>query len=227
LKQASRSGMSQMQPFHNGDRLTQPEFHKAYSNMPESFRAELIAGMVHEPPPPSLMHAEEDNLVGTLLGLYSIHTPGTQAGNNGTVVLSDEDEVQPDSFLRIRPEYGGQSTNWRKFIKGAPELVVEIALTSRAIDLHVKKDRYAKFGVMEYIVYCLEPRGFLWFDLQRGGTRSEDDGGICGSAVFPGLCINTRALLEGEKNLLIDCLLQGIRGLEHDRFAAKLVSRKG
>jgi Uma2 family endonuclease len=215
------------QPFYNGDKFTQLEFHKAYSNMPESFRAELIAGMVHEPPPPSLVHSEEDNLISTLLGLYSIHTPGTQAGNNGTVVLSDEDEVQPDSFLRILPEYGGQSANWRKVIKGAPELVVEISLTSRAIDLHVKKERYAKFGVMEYIVYCLEPREFFWFDLQRERIRSEDEGEICASAVFPGLCINTRALLEGHKNLLLDCLLRSIQGGEHKRFAAELASRKG
>jgi len=227
LSQFGRSKLSRKtQLLYNGDRVSQREFHKAYSAMPEPFRAELIAGMVHEPPPPSLMHAEEDSWIITLLTTYCLHTPGTQVGSNGTIVLSDEDQVQPDSFLRILPEYGGQSSNWRRVIKGAPELVAEVSLTSRAIDLHVKKDRYAKFGVKEYIVSCLEPREFFWFDLQGGGVRSVDEGGICNSAVFPGLSINTRALLEGHKKLLFECLLRGIQSQEHEQFVAELIGRK-
>lgn len=42
---------------------------------------------------------------------YAGRTPGLEAGDNATVILGDEDEVQPDLFLRILPRHGGQSRN--------------------------------------------------------------------------------------------------------------------
>jgi len=213
------------QALYNGDKLTQREFHFAYSAMAEPYRAELIAGMVFEPPPPSLMHGAEDSSIGMLLATYSIHTPGTQCADNTTVVLSDEDEVQPDSLLRIFPTFGGQSSNWRRVIKGAPELVAEVSLTSRAIDLHIKKERYAKFGTKEYLVSCLEPREFFWFDFERKCAIEQDDIGICRSVVFPGLWINARALLAGDMKSVLKCLLQGIESVSHTEFVAELAKR--
>jgi hypothetical protein len=227
LNHSGRSRLSlEKQSLYNGDKMTQREFHKAYSAMPESFKAELIGGMVHEPPPPSLMHAEEDSLIITVLKTYRLHTPGTQSGSNGTVILSDEDEVQPDSFLRIQPEFGGQSSNWRRVIKGAPELVAEVSFTSRAIDLHVKKDRYTKFGVKEYIVSCIEPRLFYWFALQRGDVLTVDKDGICRSEIFPGLWMNAQSLLGGREKEVLDTLLLGLESLEHAQFISDLRTRK-
>src|ERR1700679_2738612 len=106
---------------HNGDKMSQREFSKIYSKIPEPYKAELIAGIVYEPPPASWQHGESDSDLSALLAVYGSQTPGTQVCNNSSVILSEEDEVQPDSFLRILNEAGGQSSSQRRKIKGAPE----------------------------------------------------------------------------------------------------------
>jgi hypothetical protein len=40
-------------------------------------------------------------------------------------------------------------------VRGAAELLAEIAYSSVAIDLHLKKDDYQKAGVREYLVVCV------------------------------------------------------------------------
>ena len=35
---------------HNGDHMTQPEFHRIYQRMPKEFKAELIGGIVYLSP---------------------------------------------------------------------------------------------------------------------------------------------------------------------------------
>jgi len=94
-----------------GDRMTQKEFHSAYDEMPDGYRAELIAGLVHEPSPLGLPHGTIHSRLNSLLDAYTAITPGLQLADNATVILSKEDEVQPDLILRILPQYGGQSQN--------------------------------------------------------------------------------------------------------------------
>ncbi len=61
-------------------------------------------------------------------------TPGFEASDNATVVLGEENEPQPDLFLRILPQFGGQTrTTKDQYVEDAPELVAEIAHSSRAI----------------------------------------------------------------------------------------------
>jgi hypothetical protein len=45
----------------------------------------------------------------TWLGVYRLHKPGVQGGDNATFRLDEQNEPQPDAFLRILPECGGQS----------------------------------------------------------------------------------------------------------------------
>jgi Uma2 family endonuclease len=210
---------------HNGDKMSQPEFSKIYSKIPEPYKAELIAGIVYEPPPPSPQHGENDSHLITLLTIYRSQTPGTQVHNNASVILSDEDEVQPDSCLRIRPEAGGQSSIWRRKLKGAPELVAEVSFTSRSIDLHVKKDRYAKFGVKEYIVLCVEPSFLHWYNLESGEKLPADKNGIIRSQIFPGLWIDTLALMNADPMVAIETLSLGLQSAQHKAFADFLASR--
>jgi Uma2 family endonuclease len=219
-----RSG-SKLEFMHNGDKMTQREFSKIYSKIPEPYKAELLAGIVYEPPPPSVQHGQSDSHLITLLGVYQLHTPGTQLANNSSVVLSDEDEVQPDSYLRILPEAGGRSSIWRRKLKGAPELVVEVSFTSRSIDLHLKKDRYAKFGVKEYIVLCVEPNLFHWYNLESGEKLPVDGNGIIRSQTFPGLWINTLALLNGDTKTAFETIMLGLQSPEHNTFAELLAGR--
>ena len=83
------------------------------------------------------------------------------------------------------------------FIVGAPELLIEIARSSRHYDLNEKKDDYERAGVLEYIVIELDPDQVHWF--VRRGDHFEDlppgPDGIFRSEVFPGPLARPRGAL--------------------------------
>jgi len=138
---------------HNGDRMTREEFHQVYEKMPEHVKAELIGGIVYMASPLGLPHARSDPALTTVFFAYAGKTPGVEVCNNATVLLGRDSEPQPDVLLRVLPEYGGQScTTADEYIAGAPELVAEVAHSSRAIDLGAKREDYARHGVREYLV---------------------------------------------------------------------------
>jgi Uma2 family endonuclease len=206
-----------------GDHMTRPEFHRLYEQMPSSFKAELLGGTVYVSEPLGKLHGYADNCLATMIGNYRARTPGVHPSNNATVFLSDDDEVQPDLLLRIAPECKGQTEITEDdYIQGAPELVAEIALTSRAIDLGVKRKRYIKAGVLEYIVVCLKPKKLRWFELQSARELSPGDDGVFRSIVFPGLWIHSEALLELDYAKALDVLCQGLATPEHEEFVARL-----
>jgi len=119
----------------SGDRLSQREFHEIYSRMPGHIRAELIGGIVHMASPMKRRHGTNTAPLASLFLGYENATPGTESGENLTVVLNDANEPQPDVCLRVLPGYGGQSINTvDDYIGGAPELVGEVALSSRTAD---------------------------------------------------------------------------------------------
>src|SRR5437870_4275574 len=125
---------------HTGDRMTREEFHRIYQQMPEGFKAELIGGIVYVASLLKRRHGTNHLPLGTLLFTYQGHTPGVECGDNTTILLGEEGEPQPDLYLRILPEFAGQSrTTPDDFVLGAPELLAEIAHSRRAIDLHGKK----------------------------------------------------------------------------------------
>ncbi len=164
--------------------------------------------------------------------MYSIRTPGLEVGGNTTVILSNDDEVQPDLVLLIPPALGGQTHTVelprRKaqspipYIKGPPELVAEIADSSLDIDLGVKKDRYAAGGVLEYIVLCVRPKQIYWFDLKTGRRFEADSNSVLRSEVFPGLWIHSQALLNFDGEQSMRTLDQGLASSEHQEFVVKL-----
>lgn len=219
-----------VRPLSNGDRMVRHEFHNAYCNMPESYRAELIGGIVFEPSPLGWDHSEGHSVLNHLLVTYSIATAGTRVGDNASLFLSDEDEVQPDLILRIEEQFGGRSklTKKGRFLEGSPELVAEIAYSSRAIDLHLKKDRYHLAGVNEYIVFCLNPVSLYWFDLRQSESEKlqADADGIIRSRIFPGLWIHEAGLLETDRQKTLAVLNDGIASAEHDEFALELGRRR-
>jgi hypothetical protein len=211
---------------HSGDRMTREEFHRIYEMMPENFRAELIGGIVYVSSPLSLRHATNHLPLGSLFFAYEANTPGVQAGDNATVFLGDDGEPQPDLFLRILPEFGGQSrTTENDYIKGAPELLSEIANSSLSIDLHAKRKEYARHGVLEYLVLCVKEKQLRWFDLRADEELEIDADGICRVRTFPGLWINVKALVAKSRQLH-ETLFEGLASAEHTAFVKKLASHQ-
>lgn len=208
---------------YNGDRMSREEFHRLYERAPEDFKAELIGGTVYVASPLKLGHGEPHLLLGMLLALYVRRTPGVRASDNTSVVLADDSEPQPDLLLRILPEFGGQSsTTNNDYVKGAPELIVEIAHSSQAVDLHDKKDDYARHGVREYLVVCTNEQRLVWFDLAAEKELQPNEERVYRIQTFPGLWINGPALFGQDYETLITTLDEGLATPEHAAFVQGL-----
>lgn len=208
---------------HSGDRMTREEFHRIYQQAPEGFRAELVGGIVYVPSPLKRLHGTIHPFVDAVLAAYVGSTPGVECGDNTTILLGEEGEPQPDAYLRILPEYGGQSgTTDDDYVDGAPELIVEIAFSSRSIDLHGKKDDYTRYGVQEYLVLCLRESVLRWFDLQANDERSIGADGVVRASSFPGLWIHAEALLVKKYAQLMTTLQAGLATVEHATFVQRL-----
>lgn len=221
------SSARELPELHSGDRMTREEFHRIYKQMPEGFKAELIGGIVYVASPLKLPHGTTHPALTTALYLYKAGTPGVQVGDNTTILLANDAEPQPDLFLRILPEWGGQSrTTSDEYVAGAPELIVEVAHSSRSIDLHGKRRSYEQYGVLEYLVLCIEERQFRWFDLRGGRDLSADPDGAIRVHAFPGLWIDAAAVLADDATKLVKVLNQGLATPEHAEFVNRLAAAR-
>jgi Uma2 family endonuclease len=210
---------------NTGDRMTRDEFHRIYQLMPEHFEAELIGGIVYVNSPLKRKHGTKHLPLGSLFFAYEGSTPGVESGDNTTILLGYESEPQPDLYLRILPEFGGRSlTTVDDFVQGPPELLGEVALSSRSIDLHGKRADYANYGVLEYLVVNLRERRLQWFDLQGNQELQADADGICRIHTFPGLWIHAEALLAKDHRRLMATLEQGLAGPDHEAFVRRLAA---
>jgi Uma2 family endonuclease len=208
----------------NGERMKQAEFHRRYSTYDEDEKWELIGGIVYKAPSMlSLAHSDYDGEIGYILETYRRATPGTHTLHNATTILGEESEPQPDLGLRILPEYGGQSrTTPDDCLRGAPELVVEVAHSRRAIAMHGKRDDYQGNGVIEYLVVCREEQEVHWFHFPSAALIRPDRRDISRSRVFPGLWIDVAALLRLDSPRLMEVLQQGLASRAHAAFVKRL-----
>lgn len=188
-------------PLEPGDRLSRAEFERRYAAMPHVKKAELIEGVVYMPSPARYDHGKSQAMVIGWLGVYAATKPNVEVADNVTVRLDADNEFQPDALLRLRAEAGGQShISADGYIEGAPELVVEIALSSAAYDLHDKLPVYQRTGVQEYLVWQIREQQIDWFYLSEGRYTllSADKQGHIQSRVFPDLHLNAAALLTDD-----------------------------
>lgn len=212
-------------PLNPGDHLSRAEFHRRYQAHPEIKKAELIEGVVYMPSPIRFTkHSEPHGWIVGWLVAYVAATPKTRLGDNASVRLDWENEAQPDAFLMLEPARGGNvEIAPDDYLDGAPELVIEVAASSVAYDLHSKKRVYQRNGVQEYLVLQPRERRQDWFVL-RGGvyeTLSANEDGVITSQVFPGLWLNVSAFWEGDLAALLATLQNGIASPEHGTFVEK------
>lgn len=81
-------------PLTSGDRLTRREFERRYEAMPESFKAELVEGVVYAASPVRYAsHGAPHTRIITWLGTYAAATPGVGLADNATVRLDPFNEV--------------------------------------------------------------------------------------------------------------------------------------
>jgi Uma2 family endonuclease len=212
-------------PLRDGDSLTSDEFLRRWEAMPELKHAELIDGIVYMPSPISLEHADFHAPLTGWLAYYAASTPGCRVGSDGTWLMGERNVPQPDIALRILPEYGGQSRVESKYAAGAPELIVEVAASSRARDLGVKLKLYERMSVREYLIALPGESRLMWHEWSAGSYRQLDPGAdnIFRSVWFPGLWLSPDALWRLDLQRLFAVLQEGLATQEH----AALVSRLG
>jgi Uma2 family endonuclease len=210
-----------------GERLTVDEFLRRWEELPDLKNAELIDGVVYVPSPVSLDHGSLDSRIIWWLSHYAHATPGCKGGSNSTWLMSGS-APQPDAYLRILPSHGGQSRNERQFGAGAPELAVEISLTSTEIDFGPKLALYQRAGVREYITVEQFGRRMVWRALENGAyvalTLPPD--GIVRSEVFPGLWLDVAAFWADDGAKMLAVLTAGIASEDHQRFVERLATAK-
>ena len=211
-----------------GQRLDQPTFHSLYEAMPPGTRAELINGVVLMPSPVGPAHGRAHFPTIAWLSYYVENTPGVEGMDNTSTAMGIKSEPQPDVLLRILSDYGGRTRADRKFVQGVPELLLEIAHTSRYTDLGPKLEDYERVGVLEYIVLALEPDQVFWFVLRNCHFMDLPTGldGIYRSEVFPGLWLDPKALVAGDTRRLRAVLDLGCATPEHAAFVARLAEAR-
>ncbi|MDB9307400.1 Uma2 family endonuclease [Aphanizomenon sp. CS-733/32] len=222
---------STIPPLTHGDKLTRYEFERRYNTISKPKKAELIEGIVYIMPAALRFrsHGQPHGRILTWLGNYEVLTPGVALGVEPTVRLDLDNEPQPDAILIIIPEVGGQTRiSEDDYIEGAPELVIEIAASSAAIDLHDKKQAYRRNGVKEYIVWQVLDQKLSWFSLQEGEylELAPNQEGVLQSRVFPGLWLAVNELLTGNMQVVLNVLQAGLQSVEHADFIENLGNLK-
>ena len=217
-------------PLNAGDRLSRAEFERRYQAHPEIKKAELIEGVVHMPTAVRFeQHGRPHSDIMGWLSVYRAATPGVLVGDNATIRLDFENEMQPDALLRLESEHGGRShVTEDDYLAGPPELIVEIAASSVAYDLHSKRRVYARNGVQEYLAVQMYEQRVDWFILREGvyETLTPDTAGVLRSEVFPGLWLQPAALWPGDLAEMLAVLQEGLASSEHAAFLTRLSDRQ-
>jgi Uma2 family endonuclease len=221
-----RPDPAELPPLEPGDRLDRDEFERRYEAMPNLKKAERIEGEVIMPSPVRLrQHGAPHADVITWLGVYRAHTPGVRVADNTSIRLDVDNDPQPDATLFILPECGGQAQiDTDDFIIGSPEMLCEIAASTASIDLNKKRRVYQRNGVREYIVWRVLDDAIDWFILLGADyTRNPPDASaVYRSVCFPGLWLDTGAMVTGDMLAVLRALEQGTSSLDHAEFVKRL-----
>ncbi len=210
----------------SGDHLTTEEFLDRFEAAWSLKKAELVEGVVYLPSPTRWgLHAIQHQALSTWLGVYWAYTKGTQAGDSGTLRLDLKNVPQPDVALIVLPSHGGRAQfDENQYLVGGPELVGEVAGSTRSIDLNSKLFVYLRNQIREYIVWRVEDDAIDWFVAHEGRYERllPDAAGIMRSETVPGLWLEAQAMVALDLLAVLRLLEQGIASDEHAAFVARL-----
>lgn len=180
-----------MNPARAGVKLTYDDF----LQFPEDGRRhELIGGEHIVTPGPVTKH---QRIVGNLFGHIWVylrdHPIGTVFGSPLDVIFSDFDVVEPDVLYISHARMASLTPS--KWIKGAPELMVEVGSPgTRKRDETIKRHLYEKFGVDEYWVVDPELDAIKVYRREdgryvRAAELTAEQGEVLTTPLLPGLLI--------------------------------------
>ncbi|MBI3681510.1 MAG: Uma2 family endonuclease [Acidobacteria bacterium] len=206
-----------------GQRMDREEFLRVWEQLPDIKHAELIDGVVYVSSPISRDHGTFQLLVGYWLSQYAASTPVCEVGGESTWMML-ESAPQPDVYLYLLPEFGGQSGYTPPYSEGAPELAVEICVSSTDYDFGPKLALYQRAGVKEYITVETFAKRITWRVLIEGSyvPIQPDADRILRSRTFPGLWLDETAFRTRDRAGLTACLQRGVVDAAHAAFLKRL-----
>lgn len=154
-------------------------------------RHELIDGEHFVTPAPTRRHQTiVMNLGGRIWQHLQRHPTGSVFNVSLDVILSAHDVVQPDLLYFSRER--GATFEPSRWVKGAPNLVVEVASPStRRRDETLKRHLYERHGVDEYWLVDPEAETILVLRLDgetyREAARLSGSGDLLATPLLPGL----------------------------------------
>jgi hypothetical protein len=88
--------------------------------------------------------------------------------------------------------------------------------------VHQKKGACRRNGVREYLAWITGEQRLVWWELRDGEFQELVPlaDGMLKSAIFPGLWLDAKALLRGDKKAVLGALRQGLDSPEHGAFLA-------
>lgn len=170
-----------------------------YLSAPEDLRRrELVWGVVREPPSPFAPHQRVTTRIVTLLDQHAReHDLGTVLVAPMDVVLDEEKAlvVQPDIMFMSHE----RESIIRDFVRGAPDLVVEITSPGTArYDRTEKVGFYRTYGVRECWLVDPQQQAVTVVDLSPDGASVQYQGNaIVRSSVLPLFSRAAVELLDG------------------------------
>ncbi len=187
--------------------MSRDEFERRYADMPGT-KAELIDGVVFVASPVFKDHSKPHTWILGWLATFDDMSDEYEVLTEHSVRLDADTEVQPDALVR-KVDGGTSGYSPEGFIDGAPELTVEVSVSSVSRDLHSKLRAYQDAGVQEYIVWRVRDGELDWFELRDGSyvQLEPTSPGVIESRVVPGLKLWVPALLAGRTVAASDHLL--------------------
>ena len=206
-----------------GERMSVDEFLRRWEELPDLKKAELVDGIVYVPSPLSLEHGSLDSLIIWWLAHYAHATPGCKAGNNSTWLMLVAHR-NPMPSCGSCPRTVGSRGRERQFGAGAPELAVEVCVTSTEVDFGPKLKLYERAGVREYITIELFGQRIVWRMLENAVYVAQQvpSDGVLRSQVFPGLWLDVAAFWDDDGAKMLAALNAGLSSEDHQRFVERL-----
>ena len=212
------------------DRMSRREFERRWALSPTIKLAELIDGVVRVPGPrPHTQHGGPAFDLIAILGMYAGSTAHVHGGAHPSLRLDHRNEPQPAAVLMVDRIAGVTAPiDEEGFINGPPELVADVVPGHDFKLAACRADLYHRFKGGEYVIWWTTARRIehlVWLADRYHPIAAAADG-LLRSERFPGLRINTDALLAGDAARAAADVQRGIASPERPAFVADLARRR-
>ena len=109
----------------------------------------------------------------------------------------------PTITLMARPNW-----SWKSLAVPAPMICTR------------KKNAYRRNGIREYLAWITAEQRLIWWELREAEYQeiASAPDGLLKSGIFPGLWLETPALLRGDLKVVLATLRRGLESPEHRAF---------